>query len=75
MKNIYYNLYHIYEIEEEEISKFIGVFSSKKEAKKAIDFLIKEPGFKDYPKKSFEIFESLIDQYGWSEGFCSWEEA
>lgn len=78
MKNIYYELYHVYgedTDETDEVEKFIGIFSSVSKAKEAVNHLIKQPGFKNYPKKSFVISKSKLNQYWWKEGFCSWREA
>lgn len=78
MKTVYYQLYHIYESEDpedDEITKFIGVFSSAKKAKEAIEYLRKKQGFKDFPKKNFMIYKANINIYGWQEGFCSWNDA
>lgn len=78
MKTIYYELYHVYgedTDETDEVEKYIGVFSSAKKAKEAVNYLIKQPGFKESPKKSFIISKSRINQYWWKEGFCTWKEA
>jgi len=75
MKKKYYQLYHEYQEEDEEIIKFIGVFSSKVKAKEAIEYLIKQSGFKDYPKKCFVIGQDEINTYWWKDGFCSWGDA
>lgn len=68
-KIIYYNLYHVYEKEDDEIDKFIGVFESKEDIEKVIDALISQNGFKDYPRDCFEIHECMLNQYGWRTGF------
>lgn len=74
MKTVYI-LEHIYEFEEKDEIKFIGVFSSKENATKAINKLIKINGFKDYPIDCFQISENLVDKINWEEGFIKWEDA
>lgn len=67
-------LEHIYEIEENEEVKFIGVFSTELNAQKVINELITKKGFKKYPQKCFVISKLKIDEFEWKEGFISWEE-
>ena len=50
--------------------KFLGVFSTKKEAEKAIQMLSKQSGFKDFPK----IIDDNDDViYYVSIAFCKWK--
>lgn len=69
-----YILEHIYEADEIEEIKFIGVFSLKTEAESAIEFLSEKQGFIDHPLDCFKISEAKLDEYEWKEGFISWEE-
>ena len=69
-----YILEHIYEADDIEEIKFIGVFSLKTKAESAIEFLSKKPGFIDHPLDCFQISEEKLDEYEWKEGFISWEE-
>ena len=70
-----YKVDHVYEVDDIEEVKFIGVFSSMEKAQEVVNKLILQPGFRDYPVDAFQINETKIDRIGWSEGFCSWEEA
>ena len=69
--------------------KFLGVFSTKKEAGKAIQMLSKQSGFKDFPKiiddndiengviEGFYIIKVVVDEIAeWKEGFTTvkWKE-
>jgi len=62
---------HVYELNDIEECKFIGVFSSKKKAEDAVQQLINQPGFKEYPIESFQINKIKVDRVGWQEGFFS----
>ncbi len=79
MQKKYYLLDHEYEelegSEYNDFTKFIGVFSSAKKAKEAIEYLRSKPGFNNYPKKSFTYGEIKINQYEWKQGFISWKDA
>lgn len=66
---------HIYEKDEIEEIKFIGIFSSIERAKDAIKFLYDKPGFRDHPFECFKIDKVKVDAYEWKDGFISWEEA
>ena len=73
-------LWHIYEqrdgtgIHNEE--KLIGVFSSKANAREAIERLKDKEGFRDLPLRCFEIHQTKVDQVGWKDGFVTarWNE-
>ena len=69
MKKVFI-LQHSYELPDtgEKETRFIGVYSSKEKAEKAIERLSKQPGFKEFPDH-FYIDEYGIDQDNWSEGF------
>ena len=64
--------------------KFLGVFSTKEKAEKAIQILSKQPGFKDFPKiiddndiEDFYIIKVVVDEIAeWKEGFTTvnWKE-
>ncbi|QNL96867.1 serine kinase [Treponema sp. Marseille-Q4132] len=69
--------------------KFLGIFSTKEKAKKAIQMLSKQPGFKDFPKiiddndietdviQGFYITKVVVDEIAeWKEGFTTvkWKE-
>lgn len=67
MKYVYV-LQHSHILKDCDETKFIGVFSSEKKAKKAIKKLKKKPGFKYY-KKDFFIDKYPINKMYWKEGF------
>lgn len=70
-ETVYYNLYHIYENEENEIDKFIGVYNSKERINEVINILTLQDGFKEYPRECFEVHECIINLCGWENGFTS----
>ena len=70
-----YKVDHVYEIDDLEEVKFIGVFSSMEKAQEVVNKLILQPGFRNHPIDAFQINKIKIDRIGWNEGFCSWEEA
>ncbi len=70
-----FKLYHIRAKEDgEDDEKLIGIYSTRENAKAAIQRLSGLPGFRDYPT-GFQIFEHVLDQDGWTEGFVSAEVA
>lgn len=71
MKTVFI-LRHSYELSDtgKEETKFIGVYSSKEKAEKAIERLSKQPEFRDFPDY-FYIDEYEIDQDNWCEGFVT----
>lgn len=84
---IVYVLGHIHKCGEKDLCeevKSLGVYSSKKELEKAIDFYIKLDGFKKYPRECFICQEFKIDDMPYSaekfikrESFlkkAAWEE-
>lgn len=85
--NIVYVLGHIHKCGEKDLCeevKLLGVYSSKKELEKAIDFYINLPGFNRYPRECFICQEFKIDDMPYSaekfikrESFlkkAAWEE-
>jgi hypothetical protein len=70
-----YIVEHVYEKDEEEEIKYIGVFSSRKKAEEAVDILFEKPGFINHPKSCFQISEGKLNRYGWVDGFTSWQDA
>jgi hypothetical protein len=70
--NIVFVLEHSYEsaYTGEQKTKLIGVYSSREKADKAIEKLIKQPGFRDL-LDYFNIDEYVIDQDHWDEGFIT----
>jgi hypothetical protein len=70
MKSVF-TLEHSYEkTNGEDETKFIGVYSTEEEAKKAVDRLKDRPGFCDRPDH-FIIDEYELDKDNWAEGFAS----
>ena len=70
MKKIYY-LYHVrYEDTDDEDVKVIGIYSSRKQAKLAIERMKKKPGFIDFPN-GFQIIPSVLNRAEWLEGFVT----
>jgi hypothetical protein len=63
-------LQHSYELEGEEETKFIGVYSSEEEANSAIERLKEKPGFVNW-QECFSIGEYHINQDHWTEGFST----
>jgi hypothetical protein len=72
--NEVYILEHVYESDEIDEIKFIGVFRLESSAKLAVEFLRDKPGFKDHSIDCFQISEVKLDKYEWKEGFISWED-
>ncbi len=69
-----YIVYHMYYLDEDKIddeeSKMIGVYTTRKKAKKAMERALKLPGFKEYPDK-FIIDRCKLDEDHWKEGFIT----
>lgn len=67
-----YILQHAYDYgkngEHQEV-KFLGVFSSKLKAQKAIMKYVNLPGFREYGVDCFFIDKYKIDEMEWKEGF------
>lgn len=77
MKKVYL-LRHTYEYgkeKEHDCTKELGIYSTYKNAKNAIEFYRNLPGFSNYPKRCFIIERYELDKNTWwSEGFFSWDE-
>lgn len=69
MKSVFV-LEHSYDLDGNDETKFIGVYSSKEEAEKAINRLSKQNGFK-YRLDGFHIEEYELNKDHWSEGFAT----
>ena len=73
--NTVYLLEHTYEWksdhgEKRYETKTLGVFYSEEEAKKkAVDYYITLPGFKDFSRECFNIDEYNLNEKEWVEGF------
>jgi hypothetical protein len=63
-----YLLSHMRAEDEDQDVKICGIYSSDQEARSAIQRLIIEPGFKDYPD-GFSISEYVINTDYWTKGF------
>ena len=50
---------------------FIGVYSTRDNAKRAVTSLRDKPNFKETPN-NFGIYENTVDMIGWPEGFGTW---
>ncbi|CAB1075435.1 hypothetical protein D1AOALGA4SA_3255 [Olavius algarvensis Delta 1 endosymbiont] len=70
--NTVFVLEHSYELSAtgEQKTKLIGVYSSRKKAENAIERLVLQPGFKDFPDY-FNIDEYVLNQDHWEEGFVT----
>jgi len=53
-----------------EDTKFIGVYSSKQNAQKAVEMSCLLPGFKEYPDRFF-VDEYEVDANHWDTGFIT----
>jgi hypothetical protein len=70
-KKSVYLLYHVREMNpNEEDSKLIGVYSSRRNAEEAQSRSAKLPGFRRYPE-GFLIDGHIINQDGWTSGFVT----
>ncbi|OTQ70172.1 MULTISPECIES: hypothetical protein [unclassified Gilliamella] len=70
MQKIYY-LYHVrYEDTDDEDFRIIGIYSSSKQAKLAIERMKKKPGFIDFPN-GFQIIPSVLNRAEWLDGFVT----
>lgn len=68
MENVYV-LHHVREDDEYgDDAKLIGVYRTEAKATAAIERLISQPGFRDYPQ-GFEIDSYELDEDNWTEGF------
>ena len=70
-----YLLWYLHENEfGHEDNKFIGAYSTRANAQAAIEPLKDQPGFKDDPTQ-FGIYECILDQTWWQEGFMTVAQA
>jgi len=53
----------------DENEKFIGVYSSERLAREAVERLRDKPGFSDYPER-WKIDEWALDEDHWKQGFA-----
>jgi hypothetical protein len=65
-----YLLQHVYERDDTEQVKTIGIYSSESSARLAADRLRAQPGFRDHPE-GFEIGPYLLDKDYWADGFVT----
>jgi homoserine kinase type II len=65
-----YVLQHVYERDEIEEIKMIGVYSIQERAKEAIERLKNQPGFVDH-LEGFDIDVYPLDKDHWTEGFVT----
>ncbi len=72
-----YLLWHQFEFKDnktedlDDRAKLIGVYSDEEEAKRAIDRVKDQPGFRDYPE-GFLIDAYKLGQDHWTEGFVTY---
>jgi len=68
---VVYLLWHVHEDEpDSDNDKLCGIYSTEANAKEAIERLLKQPGFRDFPT-GFQIAKYTIDKNEWTEGFVS----
>lgn len=73
-------LWHIHQLKDgfgtHDEEKLIGVFSLESNAKKAIEVLKNQEGFRDFPISCFEIHKTEVDRMNWIDGFSTvyWKE-
>ena len=76
MKDYVYLLEHSYQQIDGDYdtteTKTLGIFSSKEEAEKAVEFYKTLPGFKDYTD-CFNIDKYELNEKEWTEGFVTIE--
>ena len=70
-----YLLQHRHELDGDDAEevKTIGIYSTESNAEAAVQRLVTQPGFRDYPD-DFVIDEYEVDQDEWDEGFITQEE-
>jgi len=77
MKTVFL-LEHTHEVDEDIGSwdtKTLGIYSTKKEVKQAIQFYKTVPGFKDLPDDCFYLDEYELNMKEWTEGFITSEDS
>jgi hypothetical protein len=66
-----YLLHHVHEFNDgHEDVKLIGVYSTRTNARAALDRVKDQPGFRQCPE-GFEVSEVEVDQSGWLEGYVT----
>ena len=70
MQKIYYLYYVRYEDTDDEDFRIIGIYSSSKQAKLAIERMKKKTGFIDFPN-GFQIIPSVLNRAEWLDGFVT----
>lgn len=65
---IVYLVWHTNPLNDDQ--KLIGIYSTEKNARNAIERVKDKPGFKDSPE-GLEVFSHQLDRDGWIEGFVS----
>lgn len=66
---IIYTVWYEIEADAADIApKFIGVYSTRENAEKAVAYLSQKRGFKDGPEH-FNIYRSPLNLTSWEEGF------
>ena len=74
-KKSVYSLIHVYERDDEDEIKELGIYSTYQKAQEAMYRYFKLQGFNNYPIDCFQIKESIVDEdAAWTEGFCSSNE-
>ena len=76
MKTVFL-LEHTHEVDEDIGSwdtKTLGIYSTKKEVKQAIQFYKTVSGFKDYPEECFLVKKYKLDIKHWTKGFTAFED-
>lgn len=68
--NTVFLVQHLYDLENNEEVKFVGVYSSLEKAQQAIERLRLLPGFMEKPE-GFNIDEYTLNQDHWTEGFVT----
>lgn len=54
----------------EDRAKLIGVYSAEEEAKRALERVKDQPGFRDYPE-GFLVSPYFLNEDNWTEGFVT----
>lgn len=65
-----YLLWHVHEIDDEEDSKLLGVYSTERLAQDRIARSRQSPGFVDHPD-GFVVSRYEVDRDEWTEGFVT----
>lgn len=68
--NLIYIVFHEFTLFDKDDTKFIGAYSTQKNAEEAVERLRHQPGFCDWPE-GFSIDEYTIDRDNWKQGFST----